>query len=164
MMLWQRHMVPVALLGLVLAGCSAEDGSYRNQSAPIGATTRFSAEEFSGNWIVASSFQQRRKAAITVTYTPEDGQLVVTSDGFPEIAGVYREGATGELIPVSDAQERLVVMWVDDDFRTAAVGTVSGSLGVVLDRDGDVSTDRATAARDILGFYGWDTNQLKRAL
>ena len=154
-------LVVLSLTGLL--ACSSEEGPYRDQSAPIGATTRFTPQEFAGNWVIAASFQQRRKAPVAVTYSEDAQRLAVTSDELAEVAGFYRQGVAGELIPFSDEQETLVVMWVDAEFRTAVVGTESGSIGVVLDREGDVPNDRAKAARNILEFYGWDTSQLKRA-
>lgn len=158
-----RTAVVMALCMSIL-GCAQKEEAVRNTEAPIGATTRFTAEEFSGDWIIAASFVQRRKGPLAVSYAAEEGRLTISSDELSQIAGFYRQGVPGELIPYSAEQETLVVMWVDDDFRTAVVGTASGSVGFVLDREGDLPADRDQAVRDILKFYGWDTSQLKRAL
>jgi apolipoprotein D and lipocalin family protein len=54
------------------------------------------------------------------------------------------------------------VMWVDEGFRTAALGTPSGRVGYVLDRKPRPSADRFKAATQILKFYGWDISRLQR--
>ena len=160
---WSRFL-PVVLILFVtsLSSCAPQLSGYRDQSAPIGATTRFDAQQFSGQWIIAASFTPQKKAPITFVRALEGAGLRVSTNEIPRIAGFYREGVPGELIPLLAEQETLVVMWVDDDFRTAAIGTASGSLGLVLDREGELPADRAQAVRDILDFYGWDTSQLKR--
>lgn len=155
-----RNFAFVALLWLV--ACADQQTGFRDTSEPIGATTRFDAAEFSGRWIVTASFSHQQKQPIVVSTSTEAGALQIESEAFSRIVGLYREGATGELIPLASSQETLVVMWVDDDFRTAAVGTASGSIGLVLDRSGEIPEDRAKAVRDILAFYGWDISQLKR--
>ena len=58
--------------------------------------------------------------------------------------------------------EPLVVMWVDEGFRTAVLGTPSGNVGYVLDRKPKPSPDRYKAATEILTFYGWDISRLQR--
>jgi len=158
-----RSRVFVGVCCAALLGC-APDGPevYRDVDRPIGASSRFDAEAFTGEWMLAASFTPARLEPVRITYAPETRHIRVTSDEAPEIAGVYRQGVPGELVPLRENAERLIVMWVDEDYDTAAVGTVSGSFGAVLDRDGKLPADRARAARDILAFYGWDVAQLKR--
>ena len=149
----------------VLAACSpSQPSSFRDTSAPISATTRFNVEDFAGEWLVAASFGERRAVSFDVTASAGSEQLSISSDAAPEVEGTYRQGVPGQLISLTPGQEALVVMWVDDDFETAVIGTVSGSLGLVLDRDGTVPADRAKAVRDILDFYGWNVSQLQRTL
>jgi apolipoprotein D and lipocalin family protein len=52
------------------------------------------------------------------------------------------------------------VLWVDDDFRTAVVGTPDGSLGWIMDRPGQASPDRTRAAREVLEWSGYDLGRL----
>ena len=158
-----RSCVFMTLCCAALVGCANEGSEvYRDVDRPIGASSRFDAGAFAGEWMLAASFTPARLEPVRITYAPEVEQIRVTSDEAPQIAGVYREGVPGELIPLRENAERLIVMWVDEDYDTAAVGTVSGSFGAVLDRDGELPADRARAARDILAFYGWDVAQLKR--
>lgn len=151
------------LCSLVLLGCAGgEPDSFRDTDRPISASSRFDADAFSGEWLLAASFTPSRLEPVRVALVPELSQIRVTSDEVPQIAGVYRQGVPGELIPLNTDSERLIVMWVDEDYDTAAIGTVSGSFGAILDRDGILPTDRARATRDILAFYGWDVAKLKR--
>ena len=53
------------------------------------------------------------------------------------------------------------VLWVDADYRTAAIGTPSGSFGWIIDRAKSGGEDRIKAARDVLGFNGYDLSRLK---
>lgn len=53
------------------------------------------------------------------------------------------------------------VLWVDDDFRTAVIGTPTGAFGWIMDRPGAVSGDRTRAAREILEFSGYDLGRLE---
>ena len=148
-----------------LAACAPQPpAGYRDLEAPIGATTRFDALKFTGTWLLVASFQPHHRAPVKVTIAPEVSHLRVTSNEVPQIAGLYREGMPGELIPISGAKETLVVMWVDEEFRTAAVGTPSGGFGAVLNREEDIPADRARAARDVFEFYGWDVSRLKRTI
>ena len=154
------------LLGMAVAtACSLDEPKgFRDTSVPMGATSRFDSLAFSGDWFLVASFEPRKAAAVVVTLAPEVQHLRVTSNAVPEIAGLYREGVPGELIPVSGVGETLVVMWVDEEFRTAAIGTPSGNFGAVLNRSPEIPPDRARAAREIFSFYGWNVSQLKRTL
>ncbi len=54
----------------------------------------------------------------------------------------------------------LWILWVDDDFRTAVIGTPDGSLGWIMDRPGQASPDRTAAAREVLDWSGYDLGRL----
>lgn len=149
------------VLCFVMTGCSQQQEGARDASAPIGATSRFDRDRMAGDWQLVSSFTMREQASVTFGPATEPASLAIASDGFPQITGRYREGVPGELIPFSAAQETLVVLWIDEEFRTAAIGTESGRIGIVLDRDGQISADKAAAVREIFAFYGWDASRLK---
>ena len=152
-----------AILGLaLLTACTPEPQTYRDTGVPLGATTRFEADRFAGDWQVVAGFGPTMPG--TVQIVPDDGGniLQITSSGRATPGGAYRQGVPGELIPVSGRGETLVVMWVDEGFRTAAIGTPSGRFGVILNRDTDLPADRGAAAREILDFYGWDISRLQR--
>ena len=50
------------------------------------------------------------------------------------------------------------ILWVDEGYRTLAVGTPSGRFGFVLDR-ATGAADRLQAAREVFDFNGYDTAQ-----
>jgi apolipoprotein D and lipocalin family protein len=126
----------------------------------MGASTRFTASEFAGDWQVHSRFGSGTGGVFRVSQGEGPTELRITSDGSAAISGVYSVGIPGELISVTEGREALIVMWVDEDFETAAIGTASGSYGALIDRDGVVPPDRAQAARQVLTFYGWDVTRL----
>lgn len=147
---------------VVIAACTpVPDVEQRDVSAPISATARFDALSFSGNWQIVGRFGAAPFGTLTVAENGTAGQLRVTSAEHSLISGTYRLGVPGELIPLTPGMERLIVLWVDEDFETAAIGTISGRFGAVLDRDGVLPSDRAKAARDIFEFYGWDVSALQ---
>ncbi|MCP5036327.1 MAG: hypothetical protein GY945_01870 [Rhodobacteraceae bacterium] len=52
------------------------------------------------------------------------------------------------------------VLWVDEDYRTAAIGTPSGTFGWIIDRERSGGEDRIVAAREVLEWLGYDMNRL----
>lgn len=73
---------------------------------------------------------------------------------------------SGRLVPVGPGRiaiggrEHWWVVWVDEGYRTLAVGTPSGAFGFVLDRAGG-GEDRLRAAAEILDFNGYDRRLLR---
>ena len=151
----------------VLTGCepiapsSPAVATSRDTSANIGATTRFDPVRFSGDWHVVARFNETGKThareAIAVSYDPSTFRIVMLgADG----ARTYAYSGSAALR--TQKGEPLVVMWVDEGFRTAVLGTPSGKVGYVLDRKPKPSPDRYKAATEILTFYGWDISRLQR--
>ena len=63
----------------------------------------------------------------------------------------------------SGAQEMdVVVLWVDEGFRTASIGTPDGSFGWIIDRAARGGADRIKAAGEILAFNGYDVTRPER--
>ena len=56
----------------------------------------------------------------------------------------------------------LVVMWVDEGFRTAVVGDADGRWAAILNRSRKPAADRIKAATEILDFNGWDISKLRK--
>jgi apolipoprotein D and lipocalin family protein len=159
----RRIRLLVGALMLISACAPTAQGPYRDQAVPMGATSRFDANSFSGDWRVVARFGASPPATLSVRETADGGVLRLDGETLGQIAGAYRAGVSGELTPVGSDREALVVMWVDEDFETAAIGTASGSFGALLDRDGVVPEDRAAAARRVFEFYGWDVSALEGA-
>lgn len=169
-----RRLLPLLLL---LAACGREpppapppSASFRDASAPIASTTRGGPADLAGEWVVAEAFPggpfglsrggtarlaMDASGTGTWTLTGADGTaraLPVTSPA----PGRYRAAGLG-----GETWADLWVLWVDDDFRTAAVGTPDGAFGWVMDRPGAASPDRARAAREMLDFNGYDLGRLR---
>ena len=125
-----------------LAACAPELEGYRDLSAPIGQTARYTPEAMAGEWVVQAAFAEI--APERMVYDATTRRIAFSGQSFPV-------GAEG-----------LVVMWLDADLRSAVLGTVDGSAGFVLDRGEVMPADRFAAAVDVLEFYGWDTSQLER--
>jgi len=152
------------ILGAVvlLAGCVQSTG-FRDKGAPIYSSTRFEAARFAGDWIFREA-------------VPADGPLSVTVSGVTPQGFLWDEsgrGATGAYQRKVDARltgtgrftldgREVWVLWVDDGFRTAALGTPDGSFGWILDRNAAGGGDRITAAREILDFNGYDVSKLTK--
>ena len=164
----RRYLVGALLVGGLVACApvptvppAPSDITFRNPSANIGATTRFDPMRFAGDWHVVARFVETGESAahdvIAVSYHQgKDRIIVVASEG----AQTYAYDGTAVLRPKQG--EPLIIMWVDESFRTAVLGTTSGQDGYILDRKPNPRKDRLKAATEILKFYGWDTRRLKR--
>lgn len=54
------------------------------------------------------------------------------------------------------------VLWVDEGYRTMALGTPSGRFGMILERGaGPTPSDRNAAAREILAWNGYALQRLR---
>ena len=134
---------------------------FRDTEANIGATTRFDPTRFAGNWYVVARFMETdempARESIAVSYDQAAFRVVMKR---AERSQTFAYSGSAVLRP--DKGAPLVVMWVDEGFRTAVLGTSSGTIGYVLDRKPVPSPDRYTAATEILKFYGWDISRLQR--
>lgn len=150
------------LATLGLAACAPQsNGLNRDPDAPLGGTARFEAERFAGDWFVVASIGDFVPTKPRYRVKAGGSQIIELDRACPDCSTtVFRIGKPGVLRQV-DGDEILVVMWVDDGFRTAALGTASGSRAAILDRRSGGSPDRIAAATEILDFYGWDISRLQ---
>ncbi len=154
-------MRPPAILLLLLAACARPEPppaapSFREAGAPIGSTTRGTAADLAGDWVVSAAYPGPFGLArgVRVSVAPRGGGALWTLGGraLPTtLAGPGRYRGEGA---------ELWVLWVDDGFRTAAVGTPDGAFGWIMDRPGEAAPDRAAAAREMLDFNGYDLARL----
>jgi len=134
---------------------------YRDLAAPIGSTTRGVLADLSGDWIVAAAFPggpeggPGQRVSLSAT-GPGAGTLQLRGVEMPVTVGL-----PGRLIDMANGTEYWVI-WVDDDFRTAVIGTPEGTFGWIMDRPGQASPDRLIAAREILDFSGYDLSRLQQ--
>jgi apolipoprotein D and lipocalin family protein len=154
------------LLALALAGCVAapvappEQAVFRTAGAPFASSTRFDAARMAGDWRLVAAFSGRvgRLPPVGLRLAAVSGGIEVARGGWVWPEGRY--GVTGPGRLVRDGGPEVWVIWVDDDFRTAVLGSPDGRLGFILDR-GRISADRLRAAREILAWQGYDMTQLR---
>ena len=156
---------------LFLAACGS---SYRDRAAPITSMAVFEPERYAGLWYEVASFPTPFQSGCTNTQADyglrEDGRLRVRNSCFRDGALSVIEGSA-EVVGPGRLEVRLDgvpfaadywVLWVDEGYRTAVVGTPSGRAGWVLNRDPAIPADRLAAAEEVLRFNGYDVSQLRR--
>ena len=79
-------------------------------------------------------------------------------EGKAEIVGPGRLAVSFPSVPFGASD--YWVLWVDEGYRTAVVGAPNGKSGWILNRDPQIPVDRLNAAREVLGFNGYDLDRL----
>jgi apolipoprotein D and lipocalin family protein len=163
-------LLAVFTLLLACAAPVAERG-FRDPSAPFASISRFETSRFLGEWVRVAEFAPSGQPLAPQQYLyrlATTGQLVADISGADGATRrqVYDQPAAGRFRALgNDTQaEELWVLWVDEGFRTAVLGTPSGSQAFILDRSATPAPDRLRAAREILDWYGYDMAQLQRAM
>ena len=158
---------------LALSACVAFP-SYRDQDVQIASMANFDPARYAGLWYEVASYEAPFQKGCTDTralYTPNaDGTLEVlnrcTRDGKEtRIGGSAKVVGPGRLEVRLDGVPFAAdywVLWVDEGYRTAVVGTPSGRAGWILNRDPEIPADRLSAAREVLAFNGYDLSPLTR--
>lgn len=164
-----RRLMLVALAALAACAKAPEPApGLRDQGTQIASAALFDPARFADVWHVVAAYGAEvqcgplaetwvRTGAGTYNVTgtacgPDGarafaGQAAVTGPG-----RITREGLNGV--------EELWVLWVDQDYRVAAIGTPDGRFGRILSRSPKVRPDLLTAAREVLDFNGYDTGRL----
>lgn len=167
----------------LLAGCGGgpEDPfalfpSYRDAEVPIASKALFEPERYVGLWHeiarfpvpfeagcvgVTAEYGLRDDGTLSVVNTCRgpDGAVRSTIEGSAEVVGPGRLTVRFGSVPFVAAD--YWVLWVDEGYRTAVVGTPNGRAGWVLNRDPAIPADRWAAALEILDFNGYDTSRLE---
>lgn len=168
----RRSLWLVGLGVTLLAGCAQlpPQPGYRDGATIIASTTRFDAQRFAGDWVVRAAYPQ--DADLRGVAARQDGAAFSllwhrcnTTGQCATVAEQWPAQATGQgryvlRAPKGKADRTLWVLWVDDGFRTAVVGTPDGTWGWILDRNTTGGADRIAAAREVLDFNGYDLTQL----
>ncbi|SLN66509.1 Lipocalin-like domain protein [Roseovarius albus] len=171
-----RHRLTTLLscAGLsLMAACGDDATGFRDANVPLGVTTRGTTADVSGEWFVRATTPGNEDLQ-RVNILPERQGIPAVelvrrtceSNGdCEEVGEIWRAKPLGQhrwriQSPQGDAARELWVVWVDEGFRTAAIGTPDGSYGWILDRAPTGGSDRVTAAQEILAFNGYDAAQL----
>ena len=122
---------------LLLASCGT---SYRDKGAPLSSMAVFDPAKYAGLWYEVASYPTPFQAGCSKTkaeYTPRpDGSLGVkntclkdgaltTIEGRAEVVGPGRLSVRLNGVPVAAPYW---VLWVDEGYRTAVVGTPQAAL------------------------------------
>ncbi|MGC1495869.1 MAG: lipocalin family protein [Sulfitobacter sp.] len=161
-----------AVLALGMAACSAPaskpGNGYRDTSALIGATSRFALGRFAGAWTVREYFPTEQRlnnfdvileSGGTFTWVETTGQASLGQDA-EQNATLGTITGQGRFRLDWDDKDYWI-LWVDEGFRTAVIGTPNGQFGYIVDRSRTGGADRIKAAREILDFNGYDVSKLR---
>jgi apolipoprotein D and lipocalin family protein len=160
-----RVILTACLWLAACVGVGREAPGFRAAGAPIWSAAAFAPAEVSGNWQQVAAFATGplgcRGGAVTVDPVP--GGFAVTGilclDGTArKVDALARPIGPGRLSV--EGEEDWWVLWVDEGYRTLAVGTPSGRFGFVLDR-GRIPQDRLAAAAEIFAFNGYVRGRLQ---
>lgn len=153
--------VKFALLA-VLAACTSDvktDVSFRDVSAPITSIALFKAADFAGHWDVIAGFGADICAYDVVLSNAAQMSLAERKCSGGAVHSVAPITGPGRYTPNGGVEHW--VLWVDQTYRTAVIGAVSGEFGMILNRGRDIPADRLTAAREILQWNGYDLTRLQ---
>ncbi len=163
----------VALSACALAPSLPETGpGYRDQSVPIGVTSRFDEARFAGAWNVRAALPateatqtiqfDERATGLQLQVAHRACEPSLPCDVIGDTLQITREAPGRYVIQMPDGTLRQMwVIWVDESFRTAVVGNPDGTFAWILDRQPKGGADRIRAAREILDFNGYDLTQLE---
>lgn len=161
----------ILVLLLALGACAPpappQPGSIRNPAAMISSAALFDPQRFGGSWRVVQTAAPGCGGARQDWLW--DGRGAYALSGV-DCAGLVParlkgravlSGPGGRLTPSGGyGEEPVFVLWVDQDYRVAALGTPSGRWAVVLSRQMPPRDDLLKAAREVLDFNGYDLSRI----
>ncbi len=173
------HRVSVGL-ALMLAACGPREtggsAGFRAAAAPIYSNAVFDVSRLDGNWVQVAAFAgegggtcrtggaetggaefARAATGIQVQYQLCLSGKTVAGQGALATTGPGRFAVTGK----TGLRQDWWVLWVDEGYRTMAIGTPSGAFGFVLNRGADMPQDRLNAAREVFDFNGYANENLR---
>ena len=167
----------LALAGAVLlglAGCAKKPEApemRRDPAVRISSAVIFEPARFAGDWRVVASHTPGCLGA-----TQHWQEVVLRGTPAYQLSGTECTGArpgrlSGTAVVTGPGarftpdtgfgRDPIYVMWVDQDYRIAALGTPSGSWALILARDSVAGRpDLTAAAREVLAFNGYDLSKL----
>ena len=166
-----RRVLALGAVAVAMAGC-AVTGGYRDTDVPITATTRFTPAGFEGAWHVIARFPNAVLPAcpdqvwrFATTPAPARFKVGCGASGAPALVADLAIDPRGVMrVKTADldtSARAFWVIWMDEDLRTAVIGTRGGEMGWVLNRTADIPADRLNAAKALLEFNGYDNSGLE---
>ncbi len=150
---------------ILLASCaveSTESPAFRDPEAPIYSSAVLDIGRLAGHWVQVATFAADDQAAcqpgvVDIAAGQASWDLCLAA-GPVRGAGPMLAEKPGRF----DLEGMPVwwVLWADADYRTLVIGTPSGRMGFVLNRDAALPADRVKAVRDVLNFNGYHLDQL----
>mgnify|MGYP003462378884 CR=1 FL=1 len=156
---------------VVLAACARPEPpapGLRDPDTQIASAALFDPVRFADVWHVAAAYGSEvlcgPLAETWVLSGPGRYEVTGTAcgpNGARAFAGKAAMTGPGRIIREGlNGPEELWVLWVDQDFRVAVIGTPDGRFGRILSRTPKVRPDLLNAAREVLDFNGYDTSRL----
>ena len=164
------------IIGLlvVLTACapreSAGTGIYRVKASPIYSNAVFEIGRMEGSWDQVAAFA----GPLASVCRPGAAEFVSTPSGLRVsyklcLSGTDANGA-GAIATTGPGRfaiegkdgigEDWWVLWVDEGYRTMAIGNPSGTFGFILNRGRALPADRLNAATEVFDFNGYNTAKL----
>lgn len=141
--------------------------AVRDTATPIYSNAQLDPSRMVGRWVQVADFAPKgsRCAPGGVDISPAEAALKVVyrlcqSGRDIRGAGAMQPAGPGRFA-VPNQPGPWWVLWADVDYRTLVIGTPSGQLGFILNRDGALPADRLAAAREILDWNGYDVTRLR---
>lgn len=152
----------------LLAGCAAPVAGNRDAGTMIASSALFDPSRFVDVWHVVEA------------YGAESGCGPLAETWAPVAPGRFRVtgtscGPNGSRAFVADARltgpgrftmegsfglREVWILWVDGDYRVAALGSPSGDVGRIVARSPTPRADLLAAAREAMDFNGYDLTGL----
>lgn len=163
-------MPRMTLLALaLLSGCAAPGGGYRDGETTIASAALFDPARFADVWhVVAAYGAQADCGPLAETWVPvAPGRFRVTGTacgpkGSRAFLAEARVTGPGRItMEGPGGRKEIWVLWVDGDYRVAALGSPSGEMGRIVARSPAPRPDLLAAAREALDFNGYDLAGLR---
>ncbi|MCV2878065.1 lipocalin family protein [Sedimentimonas flavescens] len=164
-----RRLIPALLC--LLAACAAPppEQGLRNREAMISSAVVFDPARFAGRWHVAASGVPGCAGAAQDWALDERGAYVLSGI---DCSGTRPAHLTGRAVITGpgarfapDAgfgRAPVWVLWVDQDYRIAVLGTPEGQFGMIVTRELPPRADLMAAAQEVLAFNGYDLRRIGR--
>jgi apolipoprotein D and lipocalin family protein len=157
------------LAGLALVACVPDaPAGYRDPGVAISSAGAFVPGRFVGEWdLVAAYGDDAACGPLRETWTVEAGRYAVRGSrcgpagpvAFATMAALTGPGRITRFGPAGP--EDYWILWIDADYRVAAIGAPDGARGRIITRPGAARPDLISAAKDVLAFNGYDLISLR---